>query len=290
MSRPGKPTPKRKVFPFTGMIRCGECGLMVTAEDKVNRYGKQYRYYHCTKRRLDRICRQRSVTEQSLDETFEGFLASLIMPPGTHQWLIDNQERTKGEAEEHSTLRVKSIEEKSAETTRAISNLTSLRIRDMIDDEEFSSRRQELDRERIRIEENLRLAGEDKPWFEHADVLVLFCNRAVAWYRAGDPQIKRQIVNAVGSNLILMNKKVFIEARKPFVVFSKNDSCSARRAHQESDLGCRFWRPMYYHYTMDPYKQDTRWESSGKAAHQLLARGMIWICVLAFLYSHFYSR
>ena len=30
------------------------------------------------------------------------------------------------------------------------------------------------------------------------------------------------------------------------------------RAHQESDLGCRFWRPMYYHYTMDPYVNDSR--------------------------------
>jgi len=234
MGRPGKPTPKKKIFPFTGMIRCGECGLMVTAEDKVNRYGKQYRYYHCTKRRLDHLCRQLSVTEQSLDETFERFLASLFIPPSTRQWLIDIQEETKGEADEHSALKVKSIEEKQADTTRAISNLTSLRIRDMIDDEEFSSRRQELDQERMQLEGQLRLAVEDKPWFEHAGALVSFCNRAVTWYRAGDPQIRRQIVNAVGSNLILMDKKVTFEARKPFAVLSKSDSFPARRTLRDA--------------------------------------------------------
>jgi hypothetical protein len=104
----------------------------------------------------------------------------------------------------------------------------------MIDDQEFSARRQGLDQERMRLEEHLRMAREDKPWFEHADALILFCNRAVSWYRVGDPQIKRQIVNAVSSNLTLMDKKVLIEARKPFAVFSKNDSrsslCAARDA------------------------------------------------------------
>ena len=51
----GKPRPKRREFAFTGMIRCGECNAMITAEEKINRFGSRYTYYHCTKR-LNKKC------------------------------------------------------------------------------------------------------------------------------------------------------------------------------------------------------------------------------------------
>jgi site-specific DNA recombinase len=234
LRRSGRPTPKSKIFPFTGMIRCGECGLMVTAEDKLNRYGRQYRYYHCTKRRADYRCGQRSVTESQLHERFEGFLASLRMPPGTQRWLVNMQDRSRAALEEHGALRLKSIEAKLGRTIKAISNLTSLRIHDMIGDNEFSSRRQELAQEHLRLEESLRQTADNKPWFEHADALVSFCNRAISWYRVGNSQTKRQIVNAVSSNLTLIDRTVIIEARKPFVVLSKNESCSSPLAARDA--------------------------------------------------------
>src|SRR5439155_21511110 len=39
LGRPCQPRPHDKIFAYTGMIRCGECGLSVTAEEKINRYG-----------------------------------------------------------------------------------------------------------------------------------------------------------------------------------------------------------------------------------------------------------
>ncbi len=45
MSRSGRPRQTRS-FSYTGMIRCGECGFSVTGEEKVNRFGSHYTYYH----------------------------------------------------------------------------------------------------------------------------------------------------------------------------------------------------------------------------------------------------
>ncbi len=42
--------PKRHAFAYTGLLRCGSCGLSVTAEHKTNRHGSKYIYYHCTRR------------------------------------------------------------------------------------------------------------------------------------------------------------------------------------------------------------------------------------------------
>jgi hypothetical protein len=39
LGRPGRPRPKKQEFAFTGMIRCGECGLSITAENQINRHG-----------------------------------------------------------------------------------------------------------------------------------------------------------------------------------------------------------------------------------------------------------
>lgn len=58
LGKPGRPRPRLHQFPFTGMIRCGSCGLMVTAEHKVNRYGSRYIYYHCTNRRMGPRCKE----------------------------------------------------------------------------------------------------------------------------------------------------------------------------------------------------------------------------------------
>ena len=51
----GRPRPKRHVFAFVGTMKCGECGLSITAESKtkVQKNGNvhHYTYYHCTKKR-----------------------------------------------------------------------------------------------------------------------------------------------------------------------------------------------------------------------------------------------
>src|SRR5258707_2637799 len=79
------PPPHHRHFAFTGMIRCGECGLLITAEEKINRYGSRYTYYHCTKRRPDYRCRQRSVTVQYLEQQIETFLETLQVPRTLHR-------------------------------------------------------------------------------------------------------------------------------------------------------------------------------------------------------------
>src|SRR5208337_2048032 len=70
----GRPRPKRHSFAFTGLIRCAECGGMITAEEKTNRYGYHYIYYRCTKKKRNSICRQRYVNAEDLEAQIAAFL------------------------------------------------------------------------------------------------------------------------------------------------------------------------------------------------------------------------
>jgi DNA invertase Pin-like site-specific DNA recombinase len=60
MARRGRPQSKRRhLFPFVGLLHCGECGCAITAERQ-----KGHHYYHCTKKKGP--CSQRYVREEAL--------------------------------------------------------------------------------------------------------------------------------------------------------------------------------------------------------------------------------
>jgi len=220
LSKPGKPTPVRRTFPFTGLIRCGECGFMVTAEDKVNRYGKRYVYYHCTKRRLDYRCGQRSITAAQLDRSFRDFLSELVVPEPLPEWALRQVAKAGVLDQEIKSERRRSLQHSYDETVRALSNLTTLRIRDVIGDDEFNSQREALRREQFRLQEDL--ASSENQWFEPAEVLLLFSTRATKWYSEGNDATKKKVIHAIGSNLVLKDQMLSIEAKKPFIWFSRN--------------------------------------------------------------------
>ncbi len=229
LTRPGKPSPHRRTFPFTGLIRCGECGFMVTAEDKINRYGMRYSYYHCTKRRLDYRCKQRSITATHLDTAFHEFLGALGVPETLHKWGVAKVENSRIDKQQHVSHQIASLQRAYDETAKALNNLTTLRIREAIDDEEFNLQRETLRRDQLRLREELTLAKGGNQWFEPGELLLSFSDRAVKWYEQGNDQTKRRIVLAIGSNLVLKDKILNIEAKKPFVWWSKNATCSTLR-------------------------------------------------------------
>jgi len=228
LGRPGRSRPKKHAFTYTGMIRCGECGLAVTAEQKVNRYGSRYTYYHCTKRRKDRVCQQPYVSLARLEEQIVDFLESLRIPESIHRWAIEcltQVEQARGkdlDAQRASLLKAQSA------TAKAIENLTGLRIRDLLTDEEYLRKRGELDRERLRLAQSLESLGKEGSWFEPARIVFSFSNRAALRFREGDLREKRLILEIVGSNPTLRDGKLSIHAAKPFSLCSGSGSTCNR--------------------------------------------------------------
>ncbi len=222
LSRNRKLPPKKHVFPFRGLIRCGQCGLSVTAEDKVNRYGRQYTYYHCTKRRIGSQCTERSIAGRALDDTYLAFLQELTIPESLHQWTLREIAKAEGSRVVEKADQEQALKRADADVLRALNNLISLRIRDLMGDEEYATQRKALLEEQGRIRERLARVAQGDQWFEPARRIFSFNNRAVSWFVAGDTETKWHIVCTTGSNLSLRDKILSIEAREPFVLLSKN--------------------------------------------------------------------
>jgi DNA invertase Pin-like site-specific DNA recombinase len=222
LRRPSRPAHKDQGLPFRGLLRCGECGLWVTAENKVNRHGKRYRYYHCTRKRLDYTCRQRSISASELDRAFLLFVGQQTLPQRFHGWTMHRIDLAQAAETEVENVKDRALESVLAVTERALVNLTSLRIREQISEEEFSAQRKTLLSDRARIQEQVACVNKQDKWFEPAKMLVSFCSRAISWYREGESEMRKKIIKILGSDPILLDKKVSIQAAKPFLAFSKN--------------------------------------------------------------------
>ena len=217
LGQPTPPRPKYQDFPFRGLLRCGACGLAITAEHKTNRHGHRYVYYHCTHRHARCYCRQPSIEGRELERQLLAFLESIILPASLHDWALRMVKQTESERIEQAKREMHNQRHILADTVHQLDNLTSLRLRDLIDDTEFATKRQGLQQERLRLEQLLAKVPDDQgDRIEPLQNLKSFNDRAVFWFQYGTTELKRLIAQTVGSNLLLKDKKLLIEVAKPF--------------------------------------------------------------------------
>src|SRR3989344_2041349 len=133
--------PQRHEFPFTGLIRCGRCGCLVTAERKIKHYKTTartaaYEYYHCTHRKGD--CKEVSVTGPYIDSTIACELESVLIDPEFGQWLLKALERFWDEQPPVDPKLIKQHQEHVRATEQKLERLIQLRLAGELDAQEFS--------------------------------------------------------------------------------------------------------------------------------------------------------
>jgi site-specific DNA recombinase len=222
LGRPGKPQPQKRTFAFTGLIRCGSCGLSITAEEKTKQSGLHYTYYHCT-RRLTPRCTELSIELRDLERQIIAFLGEIAMPEPLHEWGLRELRSTREERLSLEHTRIRALENSLVQVDRSLHALTDLRLRSLIDDAEFVTKRAELQQESLRLRQVIASRQQaNGNWFEPARSLFCFSNRAVSWFQCGDLETKRLIIHTAGSNFTLKHKILNAEARKPFHRISKS--------------------------------------------------------------------
>lgn len=214
------PRPKVLAFPYTGLMRCGECGLSITAERHTNRFGSHYVYYRCTKRRLER-CAQPFIEARSLQKQLVSFVLGTGIPLDFERWIIEEGLPAEQRATVTPEVARASIERSITEISDQLSNLTDLRIRSLVPDGEFLSRRGALEIALKVAQEKLEEGDNAESWFEPLQSMISFCNCAVPWLMNGDDETRRIIIKTVGSNPTLRDKEVRIDKAKPFVALTE---------------------------------------------------------------------
>lgn len=241
LAQPDRPRPQTYTFVFTGMLRCGGCQRMLTAEHKRNRYGSRYIYYHCSKRHLGLRCPEPSIEASVLEGQIIAFLRSLSLPVGIEEWIDEAMVGDAVALAEERRARRRSLELAMADTTAQLSKLTDLRIRDLLTDDDFVARRRALQEEEMRLTERYKAEGStrDQSLIEPARAAISLCNQAAEWFEVADTATKRLILKTAGSNPTLRGKKLSIEAVKPFGVLADFATCPSLLAAIDEDRTLR---------------------------------------------------
>jgi hypothetical protein len=234
LHRKRQPRPQKYKFPFTGLIHCGSCGLTVTAEHKINAYGSRYVYYHCTKRDPEYRCTQPSITDKELERQIIEFLGSLVISDRLQNWVMSQVRRSGQSKKDLAELGKRSLAKAIKDAERSLGNLTSLRIRDLIGDDEFIKEKKQLEQDRLRLDQELQRGEYIDNTFELWEEMISFSNKAMASFKAADLDTKRLIVETVGSNFSLKDKILSVEAKKPFQALPKKGTIPELRAAIEN--------------------------------------------------------
>ena len=205
---------------------------MITAEQKVKRQKNgnihRYVYYHCTKRAGRVRCTQSVIEVKALEDQIAVYLATLRLPEPFQAWVrlylptIHDQEVAA-----HAEVR-KTQQCAYAACVQRLENLLQLKLSPantdgtLLSDEEYGRQRSQLLTEKARLEEKLRDAEPCiAPGTQIVEQTFVFACHAWEWFVHGTLEEKRQILMAVGSNLMLTNKILRIDAKKPFVVLKE---------------------------------------------------------------------
>jgi site-specific DNA recombinase len=224
LGKSGKAQPQSREFAFTGFIRCAECGCLYTAETKTKRIKstgeiKHYTYYHCTRKKRDIKCTQRySLREEVLEEQIENELAKITILPEFREWALDSLGKDHENEVQKRTKIFESLTQAVKDNQEQIDNLTRMRTRNLIDDNEYMRERTRLKEEQGKLRSEVeKVENRADRWLELTEETFNFATYAHSAFLKGDLQKKKEIMMALGSNPTVLDRKLRIESH-PWLV------------------------------------------------------------------------
>ena len=253
LGRKGNPrASKNLTFAFTGIIQCGACHGTVTAEEKLlvrctacrlkfsyrNRDAcprcdipisqmsgprlRRYTYYHCSRRKAK--CTEKSLELGALEKQIQSALRRIRISAAFKKWAFQYLQEIH-----HDDLTVArqvtgSRDRAYLDCEQRLANLVKLKTSpgnadgSLISDEEYSKRRRELLQEKAALgsPEDMKRSAE---WaLRQSEDTFEFAESAERKFRTGDCRVKKGVLVGLGSNQILVHKRLMIQAKKPLAL------------------------------------------------------------------------
>jgi len=235
-------------------MRCGECDRAVTAEEKhqvmcghcrfkfayrscklcprcktpIEKMASpkylQYTYYHCSKSGRP-FCSQKYISGRELEMQINEQLARIGISRQFKDWAIRhlNELQNVDTTSQHEIIQAQ--QKAHHECLRQIDSLLNLKTASanldgsLLSDAEYAERRGQLLKTKATIEGLLKDASHSvEQSLKLSEKIFEFACAVQERFANGDQRAKKEILTTMGSNLILKDKKLLIEARKPFFI------------------------------------------------------------------------
>lgn len=217
LGRGGKPRAKTHEFSFTGTIRCGECGCLITGTKKTKyviaeKKVKDYTYCHCTKQKSGYKCKQPRIPLSELERQIDEQIKTLTILPEFRDWALDYL-REKNDLEIESRTKIYQQQNRTLTQVQAeLDNLTKMRYRELIDDTEYLRNKKDLSTKIKKLQENVRdTEKRAEDWVDITDRAFDFATYARIHFANAKIQLKKEIIRTLGISFKLQDKILTIE-------------------------------------------------------------------------------
>lgn len=222
--RKNAPRPQKHLFPYTGMMKCGECGcsIIVDPKVKVTKSGKrhEYLYYRCTKSKGN--CSQRYLESKELEKQLKKIIESVRIPESFHEWALDelqkDLDRDTADREELGQIAQKGYDEAVKQITDLVKGYVAKRI----PEDAYDVTLHDLEKQKKKYKKLLDATDESiKDWTNKAEDAFNFALTAKKRFEKGELDTKNEILRNLGTNIVIEDLKVSIQVDAPLLVIKE---------------------------------------------------------------------
>lgn len=205
--------PQEKEFTFGNCIlKCGECNSVLVAYDTVkkqkNGVVRSYVYNEC---KANKNCSQKCIEDKILTEQTNQYLGLIEIPSEIHElamsWVKrenENQSKDTQNIVDNLTRRYKTV---LAQLDGLVDALSSK----IITPEKYNQKNKEYTLEADEIKRKIDSYHIEKnDWYNLANKMFTFAEYSKKCFEKGDVKMKRAIIRALSSELVVLDKKLII--------------------------------------------------------------------------------
>ncbi|MBI4035795.1 recombinase family protein [Candidatus Daviesbacteria bacterium] len=209
----------RPTKPFTGLFRCGQCGFMITAEQKTKHYqgtnrDVTYIYYRCTKKSKTVKCSEPFIRQEDLDRQLSDNIATVSLKTN---WAAKMLDKLSLEEKSVSQSCQSFVEEKQAEIKLISSKLQRLLdsyLDQDIERNDYLLKKSQLLALKKKLEEQIFSFQQSKnAWLGPFKNWIVEAASVANIARGNNMEAKKVLALKIfGSDLTLKDKKVYCKA------------------------------------------------------------------------------
>ena len=243
MEKLSRPRVKGHNFPFTGFIKCAECGSVITAETHLKTYKRTdrkvvYNYYRCTKSLGS--CGQKYISDVELEKQIRNIILNSSLPEeGARVWQRMLEKDRKRE-EQSASQRSVELEAKISSLEDQENTLLDGYLHHIIEPEVYKKKKNEIFAKKLEFTDQKGKTGQEgggrlEPLLEFMNVAKT--GAKIARAKNNCHELAVQARNA-GSNFFLDNRQLKPEFKKGFDTLFF-EGCTPAGANKSERLS--FW-------------------------------------------------
>lgn len=212
-----KPKYEDKIFLFTNLIKCGECGCSIVAERKKQKYV----YYHCTWGKGN--CSQKKyVREEELEQLFNQAVKNIYLDDEQKQWIITGLKQSLEDESKYHEERIEALTVQSKRLQDRIKKIYIDKLDGLIDETFWLEQHNKWKIELEKIETIIQAHSKTNIRYIEEGVGILeLAQKASFLYEKQNSEEKLKLLKILLSNSWLKDGKLSYEYKKPFDILAE---------------------------------------------------------------------